>query len=133
MKARACILIFNQQSEILLIRRFKNGRRYWVTPGGSIENGETAEQAATRELLEETSLSAQNLSLAFTHNNNSRQEFYFMAHGVSGEAKLGTGPEQIRQSVENRYELVWVSKSQLAEINLQPAEVKNHIRVLLAA
>ena len=53
---RACLVILNDDNEILLIKRKKAGREYWVFPGGSIEAGETAEVAAVREALEELSL-----------------------------------------------------------------------------
>lgn len=49
-------IIFNDKGEIFLSKRSqnaKNERGHWETPGGSVEFGETLEQAAKREILEE--------------------------------------------------------------------------------
>jgi 8-oxo-dGTP diphosphatase len=48
-------VVFNPAGEVLLIRRGKEphyGR--WMVPGGTLEWGETLEQAAVREVREET-------------------------------------------------------------------------------
>ncbi len=48
-------LIYNAVGkEVLLVKRIKDG--YWVIPGGKIEEGETTEEAAIREVREETGL-----------------------------------------------------------------------------
>ncbi|HPY01351.1 MAG TPA: NUDIX hydrolase [Candidatus Marinimicrobia bacterium] len=58
------IIAYNEQNEIVLIRRaVEPGRGGWSLPGGFIEIGETTAQAAVRELLEETGLSATELKL----------------------------------------------------------------------
>lgn len=51
-------IIFNNKGEIFLSKRSqntKNERGCWETPGGSVEFGETLEQATKREIMEEYS------------------------------------------------------------------------------
>ena len=53
MKNAAIGIIFNKErNHVLLIKR--RDISIWVLPGGGIEDGEVAEAAVTRELLEET-------------------------------------------------------------------------------
>ena len=47
-------VIFNPAGEILLQKRADNG--YWGLPGGKVDIGESVEQGAIREVLEETGL-----------------------------------------------------------------------------
>jgi 8-oxo-dGTP diphosphatase len=54
---RAAALII-KEDKILLMHRKKEGREYWVFPGGSVEEGETPEEAVIREIMEELSLKA---------------------------------------------------------------------------
>jgi ADP-ribose pyrophosphatase YjhB (NUDIX family) len=57
-------VILLRGTEVLLIRRGKAPERgAWALPGGSQELGETVEQAARRELREETGLECDELTL----------------------------------------------------------------------
>ncbi|KXK26883.1 MAG: Bifunctional NMN adenylyltransferase/Nudix hydrolase [candidate division WS6 bacterium OLB20] len=58
------VLILNSDRHILLIRRGADPYKdHWALPGGYMEYDETSEQAARRELQEETGLSADRLTL----------------------------------------------------------------------
>ena len=124
---RACVLIFNDQQQIMLIHRVKNGSDYWVVPGGSIEAGETPVSAAIREAREELSLTVEKLILCFEQQNRQRHEYYFFTNHYHGTAALGQGPEQLRQHASNLYQPAWVKVTELADINLQPTSTKARI------
>ncbi len=52
-------LVFRDGAVLLVKRRDEPSRGLWSPPGGSLERGETVEQGAAREALEETRIVAQ--------------------------------------------------------------------------
>jgi ADP-ribose pyrophosphatase YjhB (NUDIX family) len=53
----ACVVLINGEGRILLTKRNVEPRKgFWCLPGGFIELGESPEEAAVRELREETGL-----------------------------------------------------------------------------
>jgi ADP-ribose pyrophosphatase YjhB (NUDIX family) len=88
-------------AEVLLVRRGKPPNiGAWTLPGGAQELGETAEQAARRELLEETQLTVGALHLAanvdnIQHDEEGRVRYHytiidFAARWDSGVAIAGS-------------------------------------------
>jgi 8-oxo-dGTP diphosphatase len=53
-------VLIRYDRKIVLVKR-KNPPRGWALPGGFVETGETIEEAARREMREETSLTLENL------------------------------------------------------------------------
>lgn len=90
----ANVIISNQDKEILLQKRL-NGQ--WGLPGGLMELGETIEDTARREVLEETGLFIGELDLVGVFSGNkyffklkNKDEFYsvtvvFFANDISGQ------------------------------------------------
>ena len=116
---------------VLVMKRHKRGRHYAVLPGGGIEAGETAAEAALRELHEETTLRAEIDRLLWTGRHNDRPAWYFLMRAVRGRAEL-SGPEAARNTPDNSFELVWTTADRFADLDLQPPAIRAPLAALLA-
>ena len=50
------MVIPDEEGRILMVKQSHEGKDIWMVPGGAIEAGENAAEAAVREVLEETGL-----------------------------------------------------------------------------
>ncbi len=122
---RVAVLILNGD-RILLIYRYNQGREYYVIPGGTVEPNESLEQAAYREIKEETGLDIELDRELYLYNNQGRLEHYFLIKTFSGVLELG-GPESEYQSSENIFQLEWTPLTRLPDIPLLPEFIKQKI------
>ncbi len=114
------VAVIIKDGQLLLMRRIKGKRDYFIFGGGTIEAGETHEQALLREIAEEFSLQASKPHFLFQLVNGTRTEYWFLVKDFSGTAVLG-GPEKMRQTVVNQYIPTWVSLAAISTItNLYP-------------
>jgi ADP-ribose pyrophosphatase YjhB (NUDIX family) len=115
--------IIIREGKILLIHRFKEGREYWVIPGGGVEEGESLETALKREMIEETGLKIISFELVKTIG----EQYIYTCVLSDGEVVLG-GPEDKDNSEANKYILTWVPIDEAKKIEvLYPIEAKDLI------
>ena len=128
MKDRAAAILI-RGGEVLMLQRRNERGEYYVLPGGSIEPGETPEQACVRELREESELRVTIERKVAAFENEGRSEHYFLVT-ASGKPVL-SGPEAERNSPADSYAFVWVSAIGLAELPVRPARVVELCRPLI--
>ena len=112
-----------RDGRLLVIHRRKRGESYDAIPGGKLEPGETPEEAAVREVAEETGMTVRVGAPVFVLENEGRRESYFDALEAKGEPVLG-GPEAERNSPENAYVLDWIPLHDLSNAPIKPAALK---------
>lgn len=88
------IVVFRDDSVLLVERSKPPIRHRWSIPGGAQEIGETVHQAALRELMEETGLEAELIGLidvvdAITHDSDERVRFHYTLVDFAAEWRAG--------------------------------------------
>ena len=124
------VAVVQRDHKVLLIKRHYDGRDYAVLPGGSVEPGETFEEAVVRELWEETTLRARVDGLLLAGEHNGREARYFVMADVAGTARL-SGPELEAHAPDNSFELVWAAAPDLRRLALHPAHLQVDLPRLL--
>lgn len=114
-------VIILKDNEVLLIKRVKNNRTYYVFPGGKAEVGETPEMTAMREAYEELGVQVALGDCFETVRFSEVQQYYFLATIVGGE--LGTGQAEEFTTGEGTYELEWLPVEALSNYPVIPVEV----------
>ena len=113
---RARVFVVSADGYVALIARHRNGVRYWAVPGGGIEPGESAADAARREVREELGL---DVTLGARLDQRGAQVFYVARLMAQDDLLLG-GPERLRNNPLNSYEPVWVPLEKASTLWLRP-------------
>jgi 8-oxo-dGTP diphosphatase len=94
---------------LMVRRRVKEGDLMWQFPAGGIEPGESAEEAAVRETLEETGLEVKAIRLLGdrVHPKTQRVMSYTACEAVAGEAHVA--------DAEELAQIAWVTHADLPD------------------
>jgi ADP-ribose pyrophosphatase len=111
-------IVFNDQC-VLLVRRGKPpAEGYWAIPGGSLEIGETLQQAVQREILEETGLIIRARDPVFTFEVIERDSvggvrFHYVIVDLLADFVEGT-----LRPAGDAADARWVSSTELAQLKV---------------
>jgi len=117
-----------QDGALLLVRHEKEGRGYWMLPGGGVQWGESIDAAVRREMIEETGLEVRTGALLFVKDTIHPEGARHMVHIVLRAEVLGgeVRPSQDPRVVETR----WVPFSELSSIDFRPDVMPTLIALL---
>ncbi len=123
------IIIMDQH--VLLIRRKRGNKEYWVTPGGKVEEGESLEQAVKREVQEEIGIDVDVGEKLFqltnhVYNEHNEQHFFLCAYR-SGDIGSGNDPRMLNSDPSDTSEIVFAERSDVETINIVPPGLKKAI------
>ncbi|MFK8138065.1 MAG: NUDIX hydrolase [Bdellovibrionales bacterium] len=119
------IVPITKGSKVQLIRQYRHGNRefHWEIPGGVVDEGESADQAAARELLEETGSSFEKMDLIISHNPNPALQKNFI------HCFLAMGVEVRCEQSLDEFEDIEVKEFSLSELKalIQNKEIKHSL------
>ena len=125
------VIIFDDKKRILLVKQSHEGRDIWMVPGGGIEDGESAAQAAVREVREETGLDIEVLRMIWHVEEVSErgQSFvnFFTARITGGTLELGADPE-FDEDHQVLREVRFMTRDEVQNIeNIYPEYLRNEL------
>lgn len=85
-----------KNGKVLLVREEVEGRTFFCLPGGGIEEGETPEEAALRELREESNVTGKiirKLSVQYKPDNRGEVHTYLVKMDEGQQPSKGIDPE----------------------------------------
>lgn len=103
-----------RDGKILLMERWRPGMHYFSIPGGGIEQGETSEQTAVREIYEETTIRVNVGRLVLVMKDGDVSHEIYLCNYIEGEPTLlPDSPEFIDMTEDNKFKPDWVAIADL--------------------
>lgn len=115
---KAVRAIVVKDDKLLVIKRNKFGKQYYVLPGGAVNSNENGLQALVRELNEETSIQITDPRLVYVESAPQPygDQYIFLCNYDSGEPMLDPNSEEakIHAMGQNLYIPLWLPLEEVA-------------------
>jgi 8-oxo-dGTP diphosphatase len=128
MRIRAGIVLIKDNS-VALIERYRAGLHYFLFPGGGVDDGESPEQAAIREAMEELGIEVTiKQKVAEIQVGQTSRQIYFLVEQIGGEFGTGTGEEFTPSNADNPKKGIYIPirmpiEQIRGQANIYPADV----------
>ena len=118
-------IVLIEHGRVALIRRVRDGHTYYLFPGGGVEAGETPEEAARREAVEELGVEVELGPLVHQESFGGTIFLYYDAWIVGGSFGTGSWPDHALLTARERerngtHEPVWVPLEELPTLDVRP-------------
>lgn len=123
-RIRASAIVI-KAGKVLLIHRRKEGKEYWVFPGGGVEKDEIDKEAVVREVREETGLEVRCTQKFAEHEAKGKNHPFFICGIIQDDKLIFSGPEE--QTEDNWYQPEWKDLSEIRELTLYPLEIRDQL------
>ena len=119
MRIRAGIVLI-KENRVALIERYRAGFHYYSFPGGGVDEGESVEQAAIREAMEELGIEvAIKQKVAEIQLGHKSRQVYYLVEQTGGEFGTGVGEEYTDSDPDDPeqgvYIPIWMPIEKLSE------------------
>ena len=128
----ARVVILDDDGRVLMLRQHHENRDIWMVPGGGIEEGENAIDAAKREVKEETGLDIEVGKLIWhveevSEKKGQRFVNFFLGSIKGGSAHIGMDPERAPGEQVLR-EIRFMSREEIEKLEvLYPEYLKDEL------
>ena len=113
-------LIIKDEKVLLVKRKRPPAKDFWAVPGGKIHLGETLQQAAEREIFEETGISIIPGEPIFTfdaieRDGNGKVQFHYVIVDIFAEYKKGKP-----KAGDDATDVGWFSREDMEKLSVNP-------------
>ena len=127
-------IVLVENDMVALIRRVRDGHTYYLFPGGGVEAGETPEEAARREAIEELGVEVELGPLVHEESFGGTIFLYYDAWIVGGSFGTGSWPDHAHLTDRERerngtHEPVWIPLDELRGLDIRPRALADLLAV----